>query len=1177
MARLPGLHPPAMRLKRVKLFGFKTFADRTEFDIESELTAVVGSNGCGKSNLVDAILWGLGEASPRHLRAASGVDVIFNGSAHRKPLGFAEVTLLFDNEDGSLPLDAAEVSVTRRLTRSGEGEYRINKTVCRQRDVYEMFADSGLGRTGYAIVGQKEIDAALSASPEDRRSWLDEAAGVQRYRARKVEAQRRLTSARNHLERITDILRELELQREPLRDEAEVAQRYKTALNSLRQVETGLLVQELRKAVGEIHVATERGNAAAKLLADETRRADELDGELREVADALERAEAEIEACRAAQHESMTTHERATGDLRLAEQRLTSLDEIEATLGAEVELDQARLAEAREELARAMTEADTDESAYVALRRAGAGSDEAAAKLTGELRTLERELAEAKRIEGQRMKLLAEDAHRADRARSARRELKGIVESERDTAAAVVEAERDETDAAATAERLRSKVVEVQAALSAWQLREDESAVGVRHALAERAGLTGRIQGIESTLAAHEGLAQGARAVLDAVKRGELSGDFLPVGEAITVDERLTVAIETALGAAVNDLIADSELSAKAAVAWLRENRAGRATFQPIPMVRPRDPGPEFKRLLNAPGVVGCAADVVACAAPYRPVIESLLNRVVVAEGIDDALRLSREAGRPYRCVVTIDGELIHAGGAVTGGAASKQGYGLVQRKSDLAKLQRQLAKVEAVLAKAESEAGRRLGDREAETARLAQALTQLKEADVAADDARRFAASLREESQAAARAKARLEREIAGLEAESQIELLPAVDAAAIEARRHELLKKLAARSADAEGMEVRLREAEQRRDSARARAQATDRRLQNMLSADAQRARRLENLGPERLKLRADASRLTLEVERAFKARGAADASVQARQQQKRDLMDRSIELADSARIARETLQTLSDSSHQAELQRTRAEGRRIAAVERLLEEYGTGEAEALRSPEVQLPPDAAALVGRLRRDLRAMGDVNIGAIEAYDRLTARFDELDVQQTDILRGISDVEGSIAELDGLTRGKFVETYEQVQVHFASMVHRLFGGGEGIIELTDPGAILDSGIDIVVTLPGKKRQQLGLLSGGERSLCALAFLFALLEVKCSPLVVLDEVDAPLDGVNIERFATLLKDYAKRTQFIVITHNRETIAAAPMWLGVTMQEPGVSTLVPYREMRHEPAGELAAVI
>lgn len=1165
-----------MRLKRVKIFGFKTFADRTEFDIQSELTAVVGSNGCGKSNLVDAILWGLGEASPRHLRAASGVDVIFNGSAQRKPLGFAEVTLLFDNEDNSLPIDAPEVTVTRRLTRSGDGEYRINKTVCRQRDVFELFADSGLGRTGYAIVGQKEIDAALSASPEDRRSWLDEAAGVQRYRARKVEAQRRLAAAKTHLERITDILRELEAQREPLRDEAEVAQRYKTALHSLRQVETGLLIHDLRKAVNEIEAATERGDQASKLLADETERAEQLDRELHTVSSSIEHLDAELEAARVAQNAAMTAYERCAGDLRLADQKLASLDEIESSLGASDPNTEARVAETAEEVDRARAEAGADEAAFEALRRDSAGTDEAATKLTTELRALERELEDAKRIEAARMKQSVELAHRQERARSASRELKGILDSEAETAQAVREAEADEATSKAAVDTLRVRIAALHDELSAWQKREDECAASVRTALADRAGLSGRIQGIEATLAAHEGLSQGARAVMEAADRGELHGEFTPVGQALSAAERLTVAIETALGASVNDLIVDSEQTAKDAVAWLKQNRAGRATFQPIPMVHPRDPGPEFKRLIHERGVVGCASELVECAPSVRPVIDSLLNRVLIVEDIDDALRISRDSSRPYRCLVTIDGELIHSAGAVTGGAAGKQSYGLVQRKSDLQRLQRELAKLDSVVGKAESEGAKRAAERERIAAGLELALSELKDAEVASADARRFADSLREEAAAANKAKARLEKEVAENEGSGQTTLIAEVDAAAIEARRHNLLKALAAQTADAEGMESRLLEAEQRRDAARARLQAAERRLENLVAAEAHRAKRLENLGPERIRLRAEVERLAKELERGTKARSGAEERLQKHQVAKRELVDRSVGLSESAKIARDSLHALSDSSHQAELQRTRAEGRRVAAIERLLEEYGISEMDALASPIEEIPSDAAALVGRLRRDIRAMGDVNIGAIEAYERLTVRFDELDVQQTDILRGIADVEGSIAELDGLTRDKFVDTYEQVRLHFAGMVARLFGGGEGVIELTDPSAILDSGIDIVVTLPGKKKQQLALLSGGERSLCAMAFLFALLEVKCSPLVVLDEVDAPLDGINVERFAKLLQDYSKRTQFIVITHNRETIAAAPMWLGVTMQEPGVSTLIPYREAKRESVDDLAAI-
>jgi chromosome segregation protein len=324
-----------MRLKRVKIFGFKTFAERTEFNLGGGIVAVVGPNGCGKSNLVDAILWGLGEGNARHLRAQSGVDVIFNGSSRRKPVGFSEVSLLFDNEDGSLPIDSAEVSISRRLTRAGESEYAINRQHCRQRDVYDLLADSGLGRAGYAIVGQKEIDSALSASVEERRGWIDEAAGVQRYRARKVESQRRLSGAMGHLERVHDIMRELETQREPLREEAEVAARYKSVQHSLREVESGLLVKELGKASREIDDLEKKIEESRRVAAEESRRAEEVEEESRRNAARIADLERLIDDLRARQQTLSTTVERAEAEIRLAEERLKSLDDAEKTLDEE--------------------------------------------------------------------------------------------------------------------------------------------------------------------------------------------------------------------------------------------------------------------------------------------------------------------------------------------------------------------------------------------------------------------------------------------------------------------------------------------------------------------------------------------------------------------------------------------------------------------------------------------------------------------------------------------------------------------------------------------------------------------------------------------------------------------------------------------------------------------------
>lgn len=1153
-----------MRLKRVRIFGFKTFADRTEFDLDGGLVAVVGSNGCGKSNLVDAILWGLGEGNARQLRAGTGVDVIFNGSAKRKPIGFAEVTLIFDNEDGALPVDTAEVTVSRRMTRSGESEYRINKTHCRQRDVFELFADSGLGRAGYAIVGQREIDAALSASPEERRGWVDEAAGVQRYRTRKLEAQRRLAAAKTHLERTADILRELELQREPLRNEAEVARRYKSLLNSLRQVETDLLMLEVCTAVKESASHAQRVEETQKLVDAETKRADQIDVDLKAIGEQISELEQEMDSIRSAQQGHLTAIERADADLRLAEQRLATLDDAERELGEDATPFAERIAEAHREHVAAQAEVAAEREALQAAATADQGNAAAAKELTEKLRTVEARLEAGKQVESKRLKMAAEAAHRSDRVRHAQRELDGILATEADLAKALADAESEEANAKAARAETQTAVEQARAAINALGEEEAQAAALHRKALAEKASLEGRIRGLEATLASHEGLAQGPRAVIEAARQGQLKGRYLPVGEAVIARPEVALAIETALGGAVNDLIVDDEADAKAAIAWLKDRRAGRATFQPIPLMRPPDLGADLQSILQRPGVVGRAADLVSVEAANRPVIESLLGRVVVAETLDHALTLARGRSRPFARVVTLEGEVVNAGGAVTGGVGAKNAYGLVQRKADLEALHRDLAKHEKTLSEAEAQTNKR-AQRQAElSAALAAAREKEAEAQTSLTEAHDFAATLREEVGSASRSKARLERELETLRGHEEAPIEP-VDLAAIEAERQILFKDLAALSADQEAAEARIEEARARAAQAAAREAAAARRLQAAQEAEHGRTRKLQALNPERERLQAHQETRAKDRAEAETALHQAESGLHARQTERRQLLEKSLDLAEEARSLRDTLKSLAEAGHQAELNRARAEGRRATALSRLLEEYGLTEVDALEAePQLDVPEDAPAVVSRLRRELKSMGDVNLGAIEAYDRLTERFTELDAQQSDVLAGIADLERSIAELDGLTRDRFQSTFAALQVSFSHLFKRLFGGGEGRLELTDPATPLESGIELAVTLPGKKRQPLNLLSGGERSLCASAFLFGLLEVKSSPLVVLDEVDAPLDGVNVERFSDLLKDFSREIQFLVITHNPTTIAAAPVWLGVTMSEPGCSTLVPYQE-------------
>lgn len=1149
-----------MKLKRVKIFGFKTFADKTDISLDGKIIAVVGPNGCGKSNIVDSILWGLGETNARQLRAQTSQEVIFSGSVRRKPLGYAEVALTFDNEDGALPVDTPEVCVSRKLNRAGESEYAINRRPCRLKDVADLLADSGLGRAGYAIVGQSEIDQALAASAGQRRAWIDEAAGVQRYRARRQEAVRRLEGAKQHLARVHDVLGEIERQRAPLEAEAEVARSYKTAVQSLRQVECGLLAREHGQLEAEIAELEERLCGTHKLSLDAAAEIEKAEGDAKEADELAQRLEHRLEALREAQTRASANLANAQSALHVAQHRLESLAELEGTLGEESAHAAARLAQATEDLQSAQADAATESDSFAALQVDLAGVDDEARALTAELTRADQALDAARKRQAERHKIEVELAHREDRVKHIQVELKGIVATLPDLEQAVAEAQAvlDEHEkAVAEAEKV---IRAAEAAVVQARRDEEQEAAKTRQLLAEIATLDGRRRGLEATVLGHEGLAQGARAVMAAVAQGMLPDVYAPVGTVVEVDPDLALALDTALGNAVNDLVVPDDRAAKEAIQLLKEGRLGRATFQPVNLMRPSSPSPELRRVLNERGVVGLASELVRCEARYRPVVDSLLGRVVIVEELDDALKLARTTG--WSRMVTMDGEVVHGSGAVTGGTNVRHTAGIVQRKAELAELEHQVSALQADVAKMEKAKAKRAEARAAseEAARLAKEQTgsQAKERE----EAKSWCLNLRHELQATVRSQDKLQEELKQLLA-LEADLPDVEDVAGLEAARDDVLKKLAAKSSDAETAAVRLGEAEARAGQAARRLQEAERRLQHLHEAEEHRARRTANLEPEREKQRQAISLAEQEVEKFTRHVEETRAQVTATVEQRTAALEQANTLRQKARDAQKAVDGLAETMHRAELARARADSKRAAVVQRLYEEYGVGPEEAAVAQTEELPEDAASLVSRLRKEIKEMGEVNLGAIEAFERLTERHDELRGQVDDIEGGMDELHGSVKELDRMTRERFMATFDKIREAFGRTFSTVFGGGEATLDLTETENILGSGVEISVTVPGKRRQRLELLSGGERALSALAFLFALLSVKPSPLVVLDEVDAPLDGRNVERYIQLMRDFGGDTQFILITHNPVTIEAADVWFGVTMQEPGVSTLVPFK--------------
>jgi len=1143
-----------LKLKSVRIFGFKTFAERVEFDLNADIIAIVGPNGCGKSNIVDAILWGLGEPNARNLRASSSVDVIFNGSAKRKPLGFAEVTLLFDNEDGTLPIDAAEVAITRKVNRAGESHFSINRRTCRLKDIYDLLADSGLGRAGYAIVGQSEIDQALSASAEERRAWIDEAAGVQRFRSKRVESLRRLEAARDHLSRIDQILADIEFQREPLREEAELATRYQEIRCALSELETNLLVSEVQGAQQEFErIGQQRGEAQAhheralKELQTHHQAIEENGAELAEL-------ERKLDALRELRQSQLSGVERAESAISLARQRLESLDELEKDLKGAQDESVSLHRDAEHELAIVVGEI---EGIQQELSNCQASEKQDVEALQLELNNIEASLESAKVLEAQRVRNEAEASQAKKRLTVISDEADGIRAAVADLRVAIVPAQRKVDELSRVVEVQETALAEAKDEVLRITERQAEISSSVQRLSGELSRLEGRRAGLEGTLETLEGLGQGARAVMDLVRSGELEDYYAPVSTAIEVDEAHAVAIETALGGAAHDLITPYVRDAKVAIELLKRKTLGRATFQPLDLVRPV---PSQARTLRGAGIIGVAADLVRCGEEHRPVLEALLGRIVVVESLDDSIRLASTKG--WSRLVTLEGEVVHSGGAVSGGRSGRQGTGIVQRRSELAALINKVESQRSALDqafKALSEADSDLG---AAIVVKTDAAHSQEATQAELQEASNWLSQLQRELASTEREGDRLDREKRELEAFRAPEGTEIVDLEKISKDRDKILSKLAAKIAEAEAASGRERELNSQLTQAELRRQTALARLEKVGSGTATRAERLSGLTGERADWQAKIERSKTEKD---EAQGQADQlrrDLETTQTLKKELLGQGYCLAEEAKEAEASIHRLDAIMNKLEVERARCDSRRTAAAQRLAEDYAISEEDALRLPTRELPDDAQPIVSRLRRDLKSLGDVNLGAIEAFERLSSRFVELDAQREDVRAGMEELQSAVRELDRLTRDRFLSTFEQVKTAFSQAFSELFGGGEAELVLTNTEEVISAGVAVNVTVPGKKRQRLELLSGGERSISAVAFLFALLRVKPSPLVVLDEVDAPLDGRNVERFADVLRSFAGITQFLVITHNPVTIEAAPLWFGVTMQEPGCTTVLPY---------------
>ena len=1180
-----------MYLKRIELFGFKTFADRTTLEFAPGITAIVGPNGSGKSNIADAVLWCLGEQSLKALRSAQAKDVIFAGSESRRRAGVGEVSLTLDNADGALPLEFSEVTVTRRVFGTGEGEYFINRVPCRLRDIHELFLDTGIGKHAYSLIGQNEVDRILSVRSEDRREIFEQAAGIQRYRQRKNEANHKLERVCANLLRVNDIIHELESQLGPLAQQSEAAREYRRLSKELFDLKLSLLVHERQVLSENLSRARDREAELEREIEAARTRSHQLSAEEVDLRAALQEIEERVEETRGLVSRLEGEAERADGRVALTRQRIEDLRQQAGAAEDELRQLEERLTAAERELAAA---ADMRPALSARLEELQAQIEERERRLRDELGVLRtagstieqrraehldtlRDLADARnrlvqceamleaargriaRLAEQRDELAADRQEAHARAAAAAREVEDL-QARRERLAAEAYALRSEEDAAEmTAADLRAEELRLREALSS---------------------VSSRLRALQEMERTREGLRSGVRAVLAAADAGRLPRAYRTVADLIRAPKELEAAIEAALGPAAGDLVVPSDAEARAAIAYLKESRAGRATFLPQGSMRVASRPESVVHLAGQPGCRGVAADLIECEPGAEAIVEHLLGRVLVTDDLDGALALSKGASG-WRSIVTCDGDVVRPWGAITGGSRPA-GPQLVGRAREIEELQVEQGRLREALDRAAAaieETRRRLESlradaearrREAEEVGAEQAQAE-SAAEVLAEKCRiadERDAALASEQEALREEVAQIEQERA--EAAARVEELQARKESA-EAAMAELETALAGGRDVSEQLREATSDLRVEVTSVQGDLRALDARIEQMGQARemleraiAERRALLDRLAQAAREGQGSLESLESEAERLRNHLARAEEELARCQERRQGLLEQLAANRDLTAQTRDELEQLQARLHRCQLRTTQLDSE-IGFTERtLMDEYrlSLDEAEQRAGP-VESRTAAQARVKELQEAVDALGDVNLGSIEEYERVRQRLEFLTTQRADLEAAREDLHEAITEIDREATARFLAAFQSLQEGFQDLFVRLFGGGRAELTLTDADNVLECGIDVTVTVPGKKTRDLLQLSGGERALTAAAILFALLKVRPSPFVILDEIDAPLDDSNVGRYRDVLRDFARDCQFIIITHNKETMEAADVLYGVTMEEAGTSKVISVR--------------
>ena len=1175
-----------MYLKSLELQGFKSFPDKTLIRFGDDITAIVGPNGSGKSNISDAILWVMGEQSSKTLRGAKMEDVIFGGTQKRGAVGFAEATLTLDNTDRALPYDADEVMVTRRYYRSGEGEYYINRQSARLKDIHEMFMDTGMGREGYSNIGQGRIDEILSLKSADRREIFEEAAGISKYRHRKEETERKLEKTEDNLLRIGDKVSELELQLEPLRQQSEKAKKYLELKDELKGVEVAVWLDTLDKLSAAAKKAEEDYRSASFVLQQAHEDLENLYRKAEDFGEQLRTRDGQLETVRVKVNMLEANHQQLDGQM--------------AVLRGNVDNNLSNIARIEEEL---QGQADRTGGIAVQIEQANqriaqieATLDARRAALDVIQRRLMEQSANAQGYTRQFLELRGKETSLASDIAGREADLRGLEESiqqmklrreqlEADLSAGETRDEEAREKLHACRKELRRAKEDVTAAnntIAGYALRRqtrikrrDELAEQLRELNKKLDAVTARARVYRAMERDYDSYNKSVKSVMHEAQRGSLKNIHGPLSRLIRTGDGYTVAIEIALGAAMQQIVVGNEADGKAAISYLKRTGGGRATFLPLTTIQ----GKRLQEtgLENCRGFVGIASDLVDSDDRYRAIVENLLGRTVIAQDMDAAIAMAGKYRNRFK-IVTLDGQVMNPGGSMTGGSVNKEA-GILSRANELEKLtaQEQSLQQQRMVCEADLHEAQRQADQvefEVATAReqLREAEDQVLRLEGTVKQHEILLAAIEEAEESAQRELDALnERELVDRERCSSQRAKVQVYSEQLTETRAKLQQlegsqtEAANTTAELTDRMTALKTEEAALDAERATAEVHIGDLKNLRSAmEGDREKKealMDAIRQDNLRLEKDIADLMqrqqendaetevmrVELAKVLESRAEAEAS---KTRAERDAQEKSKDIMTMERACA-NLETKKNTTHLEEKQ----------IIDKLWDSYSLtpGTAPEHRG-EIESVAAGSRRASELKRKISALGTPNLGAIEEYARVNERYLYLSAQRDDVLNSKRDLESIIKDITREMTVIFVEEFKKIDRYFGEVFEEMFGGGKGQLILEDPENPLTCGIEIRVQPPGKQVKTITLLSGGEKAFVATALYFAILKVRPTPFCMLDEIDAALDDRNVERYANYLRNLSKKTQFIVITHRRGTMEASDVLYGVTMQEQGVSTLL-----------------